>query len=47
MANLPVEDVTKTWRSHAYASEALLYLQLGNPENVWIVDDGDTPWTRP
>jgi len=43
-ANMPLDNVERMWRSHAYASESLLYLQLGNPEAVWIVEDGATPW---
>lgn len=42
----PVNVITDLWREHAYASESLLYLQLGNPENVWIVNDGDDAFER-
>ena len=45
-ASQPVDLITDLWRKHAYASESLLYLQLANPENVWVVNDAEDPFER-
>lgn len=34
--SIPLSTIEAAWREVAYFTESLQYIQLGNPENIWI-----------